>query len=121
MSRSDELITSDNMIETVLSNDVEFKGTLKFSKSLKIKGMFDGEIQADKGHLIIGEKAQIKATIKANNISNMGKIVGNLKALNTIEIYDGAMILGDISTKELVIKKGGVFDGHCSMNHSNHP
>ena len=34
-------------VDTVLAEDIDFSGTMKFKKSLMIKGKFDGEIDAE--------------------------------------------------------------------------
>jgi len=103
-------------IETVLASDINFKGKLKFRKSLKINGNLDGEIDASEGHLIIGENAHVKANIIASRLSNYGKINGNVDISYSLEIYNKAMLKGDIKTNEFFIQKGGYFNGKCEMN-----
>ncbi len=104
----------ESMIDTVLAEDINFKGTMKFSKSLMIKGRFEGEIDAT-GHLIIGENAVIQATIKAGDITNLGEIIGNVEAIDKLEMFNDAKLTGDIVTPELYIESGCLFNGNCKM------
>lgn len=104
----------ESMVDTVLAEDINFKGTMKFSKSLMIKGRFEGEIDAT-GHLIIGENAVIQATIKAGDITNFGEIIGNVEAIEKLEMFNNAKLTGDIVSPELFIESGCLFNGNCKM------
>ena len=53
MADSKEMVEDENKIGTVIGDDIEFRGTLSFKKSLKIKGFFEGKIETD-GHLLVG-------------------------------------------------------------------
>jgi cytoskeletal protein CcmA (bactofilin family) len=109
-----EHVIDEKSINTVLAEDISFKGVLKFSTSLMIKGTFEGEIDAT-GHLVIGPKAVVKAQIKAATITNYGEIIGNVEATEKLEMISGAKLTGDIKTPDLYIEYGCVFNGNCSM------
>ncbi len=109
-----ENIIDESAIDTVLADDIDFKGTLKFSRSLMIKGKFEGEIDAT-GHLIIGPNAVVNAKIKAGVITNHGEINGNVEATEKLEMFKGAKLTGDIKTPELYIENGCIFNGNCTM------
>jgi cytoskeletal protein CcmA (bactofilin family) len=101
-------------IDTVLAEDIDFSGTMKFKNSLMIKGKFDGKIDAE-GHLILGPHAIVKASIKAGIVTNYGKIIGNVEAIKKLELLKGAELNGDVKTPDLIIDSGCVFNGNCSM------
>jgi cytoskeletal protein CcmA (bactofilin family) len=103
-------------IDTVLAEDIKFKGKLKFYASLMIKGNLEGEIEAKDGHLYVGEKAQVKANIEASSVSNMGKIEGNIKAKECLELFSEGSVSGDVSTSVIYIEKGALFNGKSKMN-----
>ena len=108
-----EIIESE--IDTVLAGDIDFTGVLKFSKSLMIKGKFEGQIEAE-GHLFLGPNAYIKAQIKVNKLTSYGKIDGNVFAKERVELSKESQLNGDIVTPDLVIESGCKFNGKCSMN-----
>ncbi len=116
MAGSQGDIIPDSDIITNLGEDIIFKGTLKFKKSLKIKGQFEGEILSPEGYLVVGNDAHVKANIIAQQVSNLGSIVGDVKCNNLLEIYGKANLDGNVVTNEFVIKQGGIFNGQCVMN-----
>jgi cytoskeletal protein CcmA (bactofilin family) len=115
MAKSGELHIDESMIDTVLAEDIDFAGTMRFSNSLMIKGKFQGDIDAT-GHLIIGPGAVASATIKAGVITNYGKIKGNVTATERLELLNNAQLNGDIVTPELIIESGCKFNGGCTMS-----
>ncbi len=116
----DKELEEEKNINTVLSDDIEFSGTLKFKTSLKIKGKFEGKIDAT-GHLFIGKKAVVKADVKARKVSIYGKITGNIETTESIELFSGAELTGDIKTPDLIIESGSYFNGNCTMVKNNTP
>ncbi len=115
MAGSQGDIIPDSDIVTNLSEDITFKGTLKFKKSLKIKGQFEGEILSPDGYLVVDNEAHVKANIIAKEISNLGSIKGDVKCNNRLEIYGKAKLDGNVVTEEIIIKQGGIFNGQCTM------
>lgn len=115
MPKLGDLHVDESMIDTVLAKDIDFTGTMRFSKSLMIKGKFEGDIDAT-GHLIIGPGAVAKATIKAGVITNYGTIIGNVTAMERLELFNRADLTGDVKTPELIIESGCAFNGNCGMD-----
>jgi cytoskeletal protein CcmA (bactofilin family) len=111
---SNGLDIDESMIDTVLAEDIDFQGVMKFTKSLMIKGKFEGQIDAT-GHLFVGPNAIANATIKAGIITNYGQINGNVEGIEKVELYRNARLTGDIKTPELIIEKGCIFNGNCAM------
>ena len=115
MAKLKEKGFDEENIDTVLAEDINFKGKLKFSDSLMIKGSLEGEIEAKEGHLYIGEKASVKANIEASSVSTMGKIDGNIKAKDFLELFSEGAVKGDIATSAIYIEKGALFNGKTIM------
>lgn len=107
-------IIEEKDVDTVLAEDIDFSGTMKFKNSLMIKGKFDGQIDAV-GHLFLGPEAVIKATIKAGIVTNYGKIYGNVEAIKKLELLKGAELNGDVKTPDFIIESGCIFNGKCTM------
>ena len=115
---ADESIPSkinEDQIDTILAPDIQFKGKIRFVSSFMIKGNFEGEIESQEGHLIIGDKARVKANIKSRIISNKGEIIGNIEAYQRFELCKKASLKGDLITEDLYIESGSLFNGNCSM------
>ena len=101
-------------ISTTLGRETVFKGTMKFSESLKIDGKFEGNIESS-GFLYIEEGAMIKADIKVRAVVVGGIVHGNITASEKLEMLSTGQVYGNIKTAKLRIADGVVFDGKCEM------
>ena len=101
-------------ISTTLGKETVFKGTMKFSESLKIDGKFEGDIESS-GFLYIEEGALIKADIKVRAVVVGGIVHGNITASEKLEMLSTGQVYGNIKTSKLRIADGVVFDGKCEM------
>jgi cytoskeletal protein CcmA (bactofilin family) len=110
----------EDEIDTILAEDIDFTGELKFKAPLMIKGKFKGEIKASHD-LYIGENAEIEAKIEADVISSRGRITGNITAKKCIELFSTARVTGDITCPELIIESGATYDGYCNMSGEPRP
>ncbi|RKX80051.1 MAG: cell shape determination protein CcmA [Spirochaetes bacterium] len=108
----------ESELDTVLAEDIDFVGELKFTKPLMIKGRFKGEIKAT-GDLYIGENAFVDAKIEANVVSLKGRVKGNILANSRVELFSTSCVDGDISTPNLVMESGCRFNGICTMKSDN--
>lgn len=104
----------DSEIDTILGEDIVFRGKLSFKKSLKINGNFKGKIDTS-GHLVIGSAADVDADIEADTVSVEGKLRGNVVAAKRVDILKAARLSGDLRTPDLRIESGSHFSGNCLM------
>ncbi len=109
-------IHSPSMTSTknVLSNDVEIKGSIKFSHDLIIDGRIEGEVISD-GALTVGENAVIKGEIKTRTVVIFGKVEGNVVVVERCELKSNATLIGDITAGTLSIEEGATFDGRSAV------
>ena len=101
-------------IDTILAEDIDFTGTVSFSKSLMIKGQFKGIIKAT-GDLYVSENASVTATVEAKTVSVKGKVKGDIYATGRVELYPTAALEGDITSPDIIMESGCQFNGICSM------
>ncbi|MDD5260878.1 MAG: polymer-forming cytoskeletal protein [Methylacidiphilales bacterium] len=95
----------------IISEDVEFKGTLCSSSRLEIHGRFEGEIFAD-GPLVIGESAVVKADIESeSSVTVRGKVQGNINAKEKVEVSGNAQLYGDVSAPRFGLAETATFVG----------
>jgi cytoskeletal protein CcmA (bactofilin family) len=100
-------------LESFIGTNSAFKGNVDTQGTLRIDGIVEGNIAAD--WVIIGEKAHIKGDIAARGIVVGGKVEGNLKAKEVIEVKNKGHVMGEIMSKKLVIAEGGIFEGRSLM------
>jgi cytoskeletal protein CcmA (bactofilin family) len=100
-------------LESFVGVNSNFKGDMDTKGTLRIDGTMDGNVTAD--WVILGEKASLKGNIAARGIIIGGKVEGNLKAKEIIEVKSKGQVSGDISTTKLSIVEGAVFNGKAFM------
>lgn len=107
-------IKAGEKITTTLGKETVFSGTMKFSRSLKIDGRFEGEIVSS-GFLYIEEGAEVNANITVKSIVVGGIVHGNIDAADKVEMLDTGQVYGNVRTAKLKIADGVVFEGKCEM------
>ncbi len=101
---------------TNLTSDTNVKGTIKFAEAMKIDGKFEGELITDNGELTVGKTGNVKANVKVRSAVIEGRMDGNIKASDKVELKQKAHLIGDLQAKTLVIEEGVVFVGQCNVN-----
>lgn len=105
----------DSVATTTLGPDTEFTGNMKFGKTLKIEGKFEGELSSE-GTLVVASTGKVKATqINVGSAIIEGKVEGPVVAKELVELRSRAEILGDIKSKRLKIDDGVVLVGKCEV------
>jgi len=100
-------------VESFIGNNSTFKGEIRTNGALRIDGTMEGNVTAD--WVILGEKANVKGDVNAQNIIVGGKIEGNVRAKGLIEIKNKGRIIGDIVTPKISIVEGGIIEGRTTM------
>ncbi len=90
---------------------VVIKGELSGSEDLTIDGQFDGRIEL-RGHtLTVGRNARIKADLIANSVDILGRVTGNVTAVDMVHITNGGTLNGNIEAPRVAIAEGANFRG----------
>ncbi|MFH1112143.1 MAG: polymer-forming cytoskeletal protein [Patescibacteria group bacterium] len=106
--------TSSNESETIISSAIKVEGDLNSAGDIIIDGQVHGTITT-KANLMVGEKAEITADVKATNAKVAGHIKGNLEITGKLELSASSKIDGNITAKILVVAEGAHLNGHCQM------
>lgn len=101
-------------ISTLLGRGSEFEGKLTFEGTVRIDGVLKGEVFSD-DVLIIGEGARVDAEIDIGEIIIQGTVTGNIRARRSIEVLAPGHVNGDLTTPNLQIEKGVIFEGRSFM------
>lgn len=100
-------------LESLIGSNSSVKGEIDTKGTLRIDGTVEGNVSAD--WVVIGEKGQIRGDITARGIVVGGRVEGNLRAKEIVEIKNKGQICGEIFTSKLTITEGAFFDGRSSM------
>ena len=107
-------IRADEIIETSIGSSVSMQGTLKAEGNIRIDGLFEGQIETA-GNVIIGRTGKVAANITARNVLVAGMVVGNIIALEQLDLISSGRIKGDIEAATLHIEEGGKISGQTRM------
>jgi cytoskeletal protein CcmA (bactofilin family) len=92
-----------------------FSGRLKFQETLLVQGKFKGTIEAS-GALIVDKDAVVNAdSIAVSSLTVYGTVIGNIRAIDKVDMMSGAKVQGDVIAARLRIADGVLFEGQCSM------
>ena len=104
----------DRPADTVVGSGTSVEGTLKVEGNLLLDGKLDGTLTVN-GRLEVGAGAEIRADVDAVEARVAGKIRGNLKARESVELLQGSRLEGDVFTRCFRIEDGAFFQGNCHM------
>jgi cytoskeletal protein CcmA (bactofilin family) len=101
--------------ETIIGESVVVEGEFNGHGNIVIEGKLNGNIKTD-GHILIGDKAEIKANIESDSAFISGKVSGNIKVNTSIDIAKSASIRGDIEASSIAVEAGSKINGNIKMN-----
>ena len=114
LGRKKETELSSQEVRTIVGPDCLFEGNLTIPEGLtRIDGEVIGNIKGN-GSLIIGERGSVKGDLSIENVVVYGKVHGNIKA-RSLEIRASGRVDGDVQVQELMVEKGAMYNGKCSM------
>lgn len=93
---------------SVLSSDLTITGNLKTTGDIQVEGTVEGDIRA---HLLtIGESANVRGEVIADDIVINGRVQGTVRGLK-VRLTSSARVEGDIIHKTIAIESGAQFEG----------
>ena len=101
-------------LSTIIGKDSVFTGEMEVKGTLRIDGRIKGRIICDET-VSIGATGEVEAEIDAKIVIVAGTVIGNIRTSEKIEMQAKAKVLGDVSTKNIVIEQGAIFHGSCQM------
>lgn len=99
----------------MIGKSLKIRGSITGTQDLYVDGEVEGTIQLDQNSLTIGPNGNVDAEITAKDIIIEGKVTGNVKAGNRIDIRKTGSLQGDLSTARIVIEDGAVFRGSIDI------
>jgi cytoskeletal protein CcmA (bactofilin family) len=110
-------IMVDEDFDTILSEDIDFSGTINFEKSLLVRGTLSGKIDAH-GVLLIDAGAVVKSDINADKVIIRGDVKGNVLASQRVDVEATGRLAGNVTSPQVMMETGCKFNGMCTMDGS---
>ena len=101
-------------VESIIGGQSEITGDLNIKGTLQVDGYVKGQVKAD--CVVLTESSRIKGDITANKIIVSGRVEGNLKAEEAIEIMPKGKVIGDVFTNKISVAEGGELNGKVVMS-----
>ena len=98
-----------------IGKSVIIRGELSGSEDLYLDGEVEGSIDL-KGHsLTIGPNGHIRANVNAQEVVIHGRVDGNIRGTDRVELKKSAVLAGDIFTQRIMIEEGAFFKGSVDV------
>lgn len=110
--------SSQGKLEAFLGKGSKVVGNLNFTGPVELDGFVEGEIHAQ-DRITIGESAVVTGRIVGGEVIIKGTVNGDVSASKRLSLKRPAKILGNISSTNLSIEEGVVFEGKCMMGSSS--
>lgn len=94
-----------------IGKTVLVKGELSGTEDLYLDGEVEGSIELRDHSLVIGPHGKVRAHIHAKDVVVHGKVDGNIKGTERVELKKSAVLSGDIFTQRIIIEDGAFFKG----------
>jgi cytoskeletal protein CcmA (bactofilin family) len=107
-----------NGLTAFIDEGSEIEGRYTFSGTVMLNGRFKGEISTT-DTLIIGDKGVMNGDVRAGQVLISGEVVGNVSAVERVELKRTARVFGDVEAPVVVVEEGVLFEGHCRMTKAN--
>lgn len=98
-----------------IGKSVLIKGELSGSEDLYLDGEVEGNIELRDHSITVGPHGRVRAHINAREIIVHGKVEGNVRASERVELKRSAVLAGDIATQRIVIEDGAFFKGSIDI------
>lgn len=99
-----------------LGATIEIKGQISGDEDLQVDGKVTGPIQLGGQKLTVGRTGQLNSEISAREVVVYGKVTGNLRARDRVEIKKDGSVIGDITTARISVEDGAYFKGRIEID-----
>jgi cytoskeletal protein CcmA (bactofilin family) len=103
-----------------LGASLEIKGKISGEEDLQIDGKVEGAIALQGQRLTVGRTGQLSSEVHAREVVVYGKVQGNLRASDRVEIKKDGSVIGDITTSRISIEDGAYFKGRIEIDRPKH-
>lgn len=98
----------------LISSATNVTGDINTESDIRIDGTLIGNL-VTLGRLIIGANGTIEGDIKCKSAEIEGKMKGKIIIDELLSLKSTSSFTGDITTSQLLIEPGAVFQGNCQM------
>lgn len=98
----------NSMAPSIIGEDLSVTGNIVSKGEVQIEGEIQGDIHCSS--VIIGDKAQVKGGVVADDVVVRGRVVGSIRGLR-VTLQADSHVEGDVYHQSLAIEQGAYFEG----------
>ena len=91
------------------------KGQIGGGEDLYIDGEVEGSVELKEHSITVGPNGRVNANLFAKDIVVLGKVKGNVRVSDRLDIRKTGSLVGDIITARVVIEDGAYFKGSIDI------
>lgn len=99
---------------TLISAGTTLKGDISSNGDLRIDGTIIGNISSN-AKIVIGSSGVVEGDINGNQADIVGKVSGNIRAKDLIQLRGESEVTGNLYAGKLQIEPSATFNGQCHM------
>ena len=101
---------------TTIGPSLVITGEVSSQEDVTIHGRVNGQINMNKGALLVAPKGNVQATVHGANVTIHGSVTGDVAAVERIELTPTANVTGTLTTNNVVVQEGATFNGVLDMD-----
>ncbi len=98
-----------------IGKSITISGDLTGEEDLVIEGKVEGKVTLPNNQLTIGSNGSVKAEVSAKSVVVIGRVAGDVRGAERVEIQGTGIVEGDVAAPKLVVAEGAVLNGSISM------
>lgn len=99
---------------TLIGAGTTVKGDISSNSDLRIDGTIVGNINCA-SKIVIGASGVVEGDLSGNQADIVGKVSGNIRAKDLLQLRGDCVISGDIYAGKLQVEPTATFNGQCHM------
>ena len=107
--------TSAAPARTYIAAGSHIEGSISGETEVLVDGTLEGSVEL-KGRFVLGRRGRIRGDVTAHSVQISGKVEGNVRATEKIEVAPSGSIEGNLAAPLVSIAEGGVCNGRIEMS-----
>jgi cytoskeletal protein CcmA (bactofilin family) len=99
---------------SLIGNGTTLKGDITSNGDLRIDGTLIGNVHST-AKVVIGANGVVEGDIHGLQADIMGKVVGNIKVKDLLQLKASGTVNGNVTAGKLQIEPAATFNGSCHM------
>src|SRR5215471_6679455 len=99
---------------TLIGAGTIVKGDISSNSDLRIDGSIIGNVSST-AKIVVGASGNIEGDISGNQADIVGKVSGNIKTKDLLQLRGDCVVNGNVHAGKLQIEPTAVFNGQCQM------